>query len=205
LSTSSRETVAGFLGRPTGEKWIEAAIRSMTILVVDHANCEKKAAATAMSLMNRYPTRDNMVQRMSRLAREELRHFEQVTRLMRETNIPWQPVSASRYASGLRAVASSSEPGRLIDLLVIGAFIEARSCERFGLLAPLVAAPFGGFYRSLLASESRHFTHYLDLACQFAPGGEVEVGKRAARIRQVENALIGSPDRQLRFHSGFPV
>jgi len=177
----------------------------MPILVVDHANCEKKAAATAMSLMNRYPTRSALVERMSRLAREELRHFEQVTRLMRDVDIPWRHVSASRYAAGLRAVVSGREPDRLIDLLVVGAFIEARSCERFALLAPVVEAPFGEFYRGLLASESRHFAQYLGLARQYAPGGEPEVRARAARIRQVENMLAGDPDQEVRFHSGPPV
>ncbi len=205
MTTSISEAVGVFLGRPTSDAWVTAALGSLPVLVVDHANCEKKAAATAMSLMNRYPTRTDLVERMSRLAREELRHFEQITRLMRDADIPWRHVSASRYASGLRGVVSSGEPGRLLDLLVIGAFIEARSCERFALLAPEVAAPFGEFYRGLLVSESRHYADYLGLACRYAPGGEPEVLERAARIRQVENTLIGSPDQELRFHSGAPT
>lgn len=199
------DAVAGFLGQPTCSDWITAASGALPTLVVDHANCEKKAAATAMSLMNRYPGRSDLVQRMSRLAREELRHFEQVTRLMQDAGISWRQVSASRYASGLRTMVSRNEPDRLIDLLVIGAFIEARSCERFSLLAPIVPAPFGDFYRGLLASESRHFNHYLALACQYAPAGDAEVRDRAARIRQVENTLIAEPDRELRFHSGPPA
>ena len=194
-----------FLGRRTCERWLDAAVAALPTLVVDHANCEKKAAATAVSLMSRYPGRSDLVEQMSRLAREELRHFEQVTRLMRRAGIPWRHVGASRYASGLRAAVSRGEPGRMIDLLVSGAFIEARSCERFALLAPRVPAPFADFYRGLLASEARHFSHYLALAGRHAPGGEAEVAERAARIRPVENALIADPDGELRFHSGPPA
>lgn len=197
--------LADFLGQPTGRQWVEAAAASLPILLIDHANCEKKAAATAMSLMNRYPVRGELVQRMSKLAREELRHFEQVTRLMAGAGIPWRHVTASRYASGLRAALSPGEPGRLVDMLIVGAFIEARSCERFALLAPVVPAPFGQFYRGLLGSESRHFTHYLDLARRYAPAGESEVQERAARIREVENTLVGSRDPEVRFHSGRPA
>lgn len=204
MTPSTPEAIVSFLGRPTCPDWIDAAAGSLPSLLVDHANCEKKAAATAMSLMNRYPGRTGLVQRMSRLAREELRHFEQVTRLMHEVGISWHHVTASRYASGLRSAVSPNEPNRLTDLLVIGAFIEARSCERFALLAAIVPAPFENLYQGLLASESRHFTQYLTLARQYAPGGDAEVLKRAARIRQLENALIGDPDREVRFHSGPP-
>lgn len=199
------QPVSEFLGRPTGPEWLEAAVRCLPVLVIDHANCEKKAAATAMALINRYATRSALVERMSRLAREELRHFEQVVRLMRREDMPWRHVGASRYAAGLRAAASGGEPARLVDLLVIGAFIEARSCERFAMLAPLVGAPFGDLYRGLLASEARHFNQYLDLARRYAPGRGTEVEDRAARIRVVENDLISNPDTQLRFHSGPPA
>ena len=156
-----------FLGEPTPAAWVGAARQALPVLAVDHANCEKKAAATAMSLMNRYPGRYRLVQSMSRLAREELRHFEQVTRLMRQADIPWRTVSASRYAAGLREQVAKDEPDRLVDLLVAGAFIEARSCERFALLAPHVPPPFDDFYRGLLASERRHFVHYLELAREY--------------------------------------
>ena len=195
------EEILAFLGKPTPAAWIDAARQSLPLLAVDHANCEKKAAATAMSLMNRYPDRHRLVQRMSRLAREELRHFEQVTRLMKQADIPWRTVSASRYASGLREQVANGEPDRLVDLLVAGAFIEARSCERFALLAPHVPPPFDDFYRGLLASERRHFVHYLELArdCAASDGG---VERRIERFRRLENSLITDPDTEIRFHSG---
>ena len=197
--------IGGFLGEATPASWVEAAAGSIPVLAVDHANCEKKAAATAISLMNRYPSRESLVQQMSRLAREELRHFEQVTRLMRAAGIPWRHVSASRYAAGLRRLVSQREPDRLTDTLLIGAFIEARSCERFALLAPVVGEPFAGFYRGLLASEARHYARYLALAREHLEEGADEIERRADRIREEENRLATQPDGEIRFHSGPPI
>lgn len=198
--------IAEFLGEPTPRRWAEAALDAMPELVIDHANCEKKAAASAMSLLNRYPKHRGIVRRMSPLAREELRHFEQVTRLMEKTGIEWRHVSASRYAGGLRDRVANDEPERLVDLLIVGAFIEARSCERFALLAPKIGAPFAEFYRGLLASESRHFMDYLALARQCSASDEdAWLERRIDRIREVENRLVTEPDRQVRFHSGPPA
>jgi tRNA-(ms[2]io[6]A)-hydroxylase len=203
MTEAPPDEILAFLGEPTPAAWVGAARQALPVLAVDHANCEKKAAATAMSLMNRYPDRRRLVQRMSRLAREELRHFEQVTRLMQQTEIPWRSVSASRYASGLREQVARDEPDRLVDLLVAGAFIEARSCERFALLAPHVPPPFDDFYRGLLASERRHFVHYLELARDYA-AGDGGVDRRIERFRRLENRLITDPDTEIRFHSGPP-
>jgi tRNA-(ms[2]io[6]A)-hydroxylase len=204
MTGSPPDEILAFLGEPTPAAWVGAAQQALPVLAVDHANCEKKAAATAMSLMNRYPHRHRLVQRMSRLAREELRHFEQVTRLMRQTDIPWRTVSASRYAAGLREQVAKDEPDRLVDLLVAGAFIEARSCERFALLAPHVPPPFDDFYRGLLASERRHFVHYLELAREYA-ASDRGVDRRIDRFRRLENGLITDPDTEIRFHSGPPA
>ena len=194
-----------FLGAPTPPAWVEAALQSVDLLIVDHANCEKKAAASALALINRYGDRDELVLRMSRLAREELRHFEQVRKLMDRLGYGWRQVSAARYGGALRAAAGSGEPGRLVDLLLIGAFIEARSCERFALLAPRLAEPMSSFYSGLLASEARHYQHYLALArsCRRSLS-ETEIKRRAATLREVENDLICRPDDQIRFHSGPP-
>ena len=91
-----------FLPCRTPETWIEAAVSALPILMIDHANCEKKAAATALSLMHRYTDNTALLNKMSRLAREELRHFEQVLKLMTRRGIAYEPVSASRYAQSLR-------------------------------------------------------------------------------------------------------
>ncbi len=197
--------MSAFLGAPTPPAWVEAALDSIGVLIVDHANCEKKAAASALALMNRYGDRRDLVQRMSRLAREELRHFEQVRKLMDQTGFAWHQVSAARYGGALRAAADRGEPGRLVDLLLIGAFIEARSCERFALLAPRLSEPLASFYRGLLASEARHFRHYLALARQYRRSlSERDLVRRVECLRVVENDLICAPDDQLRFHSGPP-
>ena len=115
MSAAVPPAITDFLGMPTPGSWVDAALQALPDLVVDHANCEKKAAATAMSLMNRYPDHESIVRRMSPLAREELRHFEQVTRLMKKAGMQWRHVCASRYAAGLRERVADREPERLVD------------------------------------------------------------------------------------------
>jgi tRNA-(ms[2]io[6]A)-hydroxylase len=194
----------GFLGAPTPQAWVEAAAdpAHLPLLLVDHANCEKKAASTALAMLFRYEEHEQLTERLSRLAREELRHFEQVRRLMRLRSIEWRRVPASRYAAGLAAAVRGNEPGRLVDRLILGAFIEARSCERFALLAPRLDEDLGRFYFGLLASEARHFEHYLELAQGFAGA---DLAPRIDAIRAIENALATEPDTELRFHSGPPA
>ena len=112
-------------------------------------------------------------------------------------------MSPARYAGGLRSDIRTSEPGRLIDTLIIGAFIEARSCERFAKLAPYLDDELAKFYRSLLKSEGRHYQDYLGLARDYA--GE-PIDDRVEFFRQVERELIESADEtEFRFHSGAPV
>ena len=192
--------IAAFLGSATPPAWIYAAASGMDTILIDHANCELKAASTAMNLIYRYPERTDIGWQMSRLAREELRHFEQVQRQMKRLAIAPRPLGASRYAAGLRRAARTREPGRLTDLLLIGALIEARSCERFALLAPRLDGALAALYTGLLASEARHFEHYLALAT--AGCDEVSLQRRLTELREVENELATAPDTELRFHSG---
>jgi tRNA-(ms[2]io[6]A)-hydroxylase len=196
--------LAEFLGAATPSAWVDAAAdpAALPLMLIDHANCEKKAASTALAMLFRYEEHDQLTERLSRLAREELRHFEQVRRHMRLRGIEWQRVPASRYAAGLAEIVRRNEPGRLVDRLIVGAFIEARSCERFALLTPRLDDELGRFYGGLLASEARHFQHYLELAQGFA-GEELEA--RVDAIREVENRLATEPDTELRFHSGPPA
>ena len=202
MSVSVPSEIAAFLGAGTPAEWTGAAVRSLDDLLIDHANCEKKAASTALALMFRYEGQADLVHRMSRLAREELRHFEQVQGILSERGIAWRRLEASRYARGLREHVRQGGPERLVDLLVIGAFIEARSCERFALVAPMLDKDLGRFYRGLLASEARHFEQYLALARSRDPAG---VDERVRVFRAVENRLATAPDTQLRFHSGPPA
>ena len=195
--------VRAFLPCETPAAWIEAALNQLDVILVDHANCEKKAAATAMSLMHRYTENHVLLNKMSRLAREELRHFEQVLKFMRQRDVAYASVTASRYAGELRKPVRSKDPGRLVDTLIVGALIEARSCERFAALAPYLDRELGEFYISLLKSESRHFKDYLTLAERLV--SSEEVAERTAAFRGLEQHLIESPDDELRFHSGPPA
>ena len=168
-------------------------------MLIDHAHCEKKAASTALSLMYRYVDHPTLLNKMSRLAREELRHFEQVLAILKRRGIRYGHLSPSRYARGLRDEVRQEEPGRLVDVLIVGAFIEARSCERFACLLPHLDGELTDFYGSLLKSEARHFQDYLGLA-ESAAGEPIE--SRIAVFAGLEASLIEIPDQEFRFHSG---
>jgi tRNA-(ms[2]io[6]A)-hydroxylase len=144
-----------------------------------------------------------MSERLSRLAREELRHFEQVQKLMQELGVGFVRLAPSRYAHGLRVRVARDEPQRLVDLLLCAALIEARSCERFEGLAPRLAEPLRGFYAGLAVSEARHHALYVRMVEQRAAG--LDWRARLAELAQVEAELATSPDPQFRFHSGAPA
>lgn len=199
------EPIADFLRAPTPAAWLEEACSHLPELLLDHANCELKAASTALGFLYRYPERQGLAQRMSRLAREELRHFEQVRTIMDDMQVPFKRLSASRYAGCLRDAARRDEPGRLLDMLLIGALIEARSCERFAMLAPLLPDRLGRFYSGLLASEARHFAHYIAFARSESGVDQVEIDARLADFKELEAELIMQPDTEFRFHSGVPA
>ena len=192
-----------FLGCRTPDGWIAAALADQETLLIDHKNCEFKAASTALSLIAKYHSHVDLINMMSRLAREELVHHEQVMRLMKKRKIELRQLSAGRYASALRKVVRNHEPVKLVDTLVVGAFIEARSCERFEALVPHLDAELGKFYFGLLKSEARHFQGYLRLAYQYGEAADVE--RTIERVRAAERELIESPDVEFRFHSGVPV
>ena len=139
---------------------------------------------------------------MSQLAREELLHFQQVVEILERRKIEYIRLSPSRYAAGLRELIAKEEREQLIDTLIVGAFIEARSCERFAKLAQLLDADLEKFYTSLLKSEARHFEDYLALAQVHAQG---DIAKKIARFAEAEARLILEPDGEFRFHSGVPA
>lgn len=193
-----------FLPNATPDAWINHAVANIPTLLIDHANCEKKAASTAINIIYRYAAHHKLCQSMSRLAREELRHFEQVAKLMKQRGIAHVELTASRYAGGLIAHCRRDDPNRLVDILIVGALIEARSCERFAALIPHLDPELAAFYQSLLKSEARHFEHYLEFAAQYA-NSATEVDSRISHFRQIEADLIVTPDVEFRFHSGVPV
>lgn len=190
-----------FLLCPTPNHWIEVALGNTDILLIDHAHCEKKAAATALNLMFRYVERTELLEKMAQLAREELLHFEQVLEMINKRGVTYCHLTPSRYAAAMRAQAFTHEPNKLIDTLIIGALIEARSCERFYALSHHVDDELARYYRYLLKSESRHFEDYLALARDYA-GKPID--DRIQFFCELEKELIESSDTEFRFHSGVP-
>lgn len=242
--------ITDFLGCETPEAWLNEAVKpsNLPLLLIDHCNCELKAAQTAIWLIRRYavdnasgqallawvkPYEDfvyrkatgdfsgsknaligelqskdgfahgpDILDKMVRLIKEELHHFEQVLDIMAAKKVPYDTVTAARYAKGLISHVRGHEPWTLVDKLIVGAFIEARSCERFAKLAPHLDEDIGRFYVSLLRSEARHYQDYLALAEQVAAE---DISQRVAFFREQEALLITSPDMQFRFHSGVPA
>jgi len=143
----------------------------------------------------------DMVDKMVLLIREELHHFYQVLEIIEENNIPYDPIPASRYAKGMLKNVRTYEPEALIDKLIIGAYIEARSCERFAKIAPHLDPKIGKFYLSLLRSEARHYQDYLALAEQIS---KVDITERVAFFGDIEADLISTSDEDFKFHSGVP-
>lgn len=250
-----------FLHCETPESWIIEARRpeNISTLLIDHCNCELKAAQTALSLIRRYAVdkadaqplldwakpyeefvynkdRDieqflsrnskknelvaelvpkssfqhgpELIGKMVRLIKEEFHHFEQVLEIMHARDVPYQNMTAGRYAKGMMKQVRTHEPAALVDKLIIGAFIEARSCERFAKLAPFLDRELNKFYVSLLRSEARHYQDYLVLAEMVQSNAmtakSIPVSQRVLQIGEVEAELISSPDPEFKFHSGAP-
>ena len=192
-----------FLGARTTQAWVDAALADLPLIIQDHANCEKKAAGTAMNLIFRYEFSYDLQRKLAQLIREEMLHYEQVLGIMNERGQAWKYLSAGRYAKGMLKHKRTYEPAAMVDVLIIGAFIEARSCERFATLAEVINDErLAKYYRYLLKSESRHFEDYLALAQSLA---EDNIDERVAFFKEVEAELISSPDSELRFHSGNPA
>ena len=192
-----------FLGARTTQAWVDAALADLPLIIQDHANCEKKAAGTAMNLIFRYEFSYDLQRKLAQLIREEMLHYEQVLGIMNERGQAWKYLSAGRYAKGMLKHKRTYEPAAMVDVLIIGAFIEARSCERFAALAEIINDKrLAKYYRYLLKSESRHFEDYLALAQSLS---EDNIDERVAFFKAVEAELVSSPDTELRFHSGEPV
>ncbi len=195
--------VYNFLGARTTQAWVDAAINNLPLIIQDHANCEKKAAGTAMNLIFRYEFSYDLQCKLAQLIREEMLHYEQVLGIMNDRGLEWKYLSAGRYAKGMLKHKRTYEPAAMVDVLIIGAFIEARSCERFASLAEVINDErLAKYYRYLLKSESRHFEDYLALAQSLS---EDNIDERVAFFKEVESELISSPDAELRFHSGTPA
>lgn len=191
------------LASATRDDWLAEALDHLPQVLVDHAHCEKKAASTALNLIFRYVDQVDLVGALSPLAREELDHFEQVLELLHQRGIAFGRLEPSPYASRLHKAVRKAEPGRLLDTLLCCALIEARSCERMQVLAgglERAAEPeLAAFYRSLLASEARHFATYTDLAA--ARFGRDAVAARLDQLARHEATCLDEPSPAVRLHS----
>jgi tRNA-(ms[2]io[6]A)-hydroxylase len=184
---------------PTDVAWAPAALRRPDDVLVDHAHCEMKAASNALSLATRHPRSLAFVRAMTDLAREEIDHYQRVVAILEARGVALGPPPVDAYAAELRravhALPGSSELGLLVDRLLVGALIEARSCERFKLLAEACRgdaslAELGALWEELLASEARHYRTFVDLAVQEADGARDRVIARLEQLAQVEGAIV---------------
>ena len=196
------EELKAFLPCETPDAWVQEALDNQETLLINHAYLEKCAARTALNLMFKHPDKPDLLHKMSRLAREELVHFEQVMKIIKKRGLKYKAHKPSRYAGLLGSEIRKQDPHRVVDTLIVGALIEARSCERFSKLAPHLDEELEKFYTSLLKSEARHFKDYITLAEKYA--GE-PIDDRIEFFAQIEKEAIESPDPQFRFHSGVPL
>ena len=187
------------LNSPTPKAWIERALNSLEILLIDHAQCEKKAASSALSLIHRYP-HYNLAKILSPLAREELLHFEQVLKLIEKQGFKYKNIKSSKYAQNLYDSSSSNEPQRLKDTLIICSIIEARSCERFYSLAPHLPPSLKKFYSRLYKAEARHCDLYLNIYSEIF---NEDWSDRLSELASIESDFINQKDDLFRFHSGY--
>ena len=193
------------LAAATPQAWYDAARERWRELLIDHAACEKKAASSALSLLFTYAEDMPFGRALSRLAREELRHYEQVLARLNEAGIPYRRLPPGRYAVNLRRAVARLEPARRLDLLLVAGLIEARSCERFAGLVHRLPGSLPAFYAALAHAESRHGALYWGFAESHAGRAGLDCAARYRALAAVEAELATSPDPEFRFHSGPPA
>jgi tRNA 2-(methylsulfanyl)-N6-isopentenyladenosine37 hydroxylase len=188
------------LQAPTDRAWVDQALAHLDLILLDHAQCERKAAGVAMSLINRYPSDRDLVKALTAIAQEELAHFAQVNQWLERRGVPFGPLPPPPYGAALRQQVRSTEPQRQLDVLLVSALIEARSHERLGLLAQHCPdLELAQFYRSLMASEARHYGLYWVLATGRFPRWEVDA--RLAELATAESEILATLHPQPRVHS----
>tara|TARA_Y100000034_G_C6852667_1_gene387006 strand:+ start:344 stop:1171 length:828 start_codon:yes stop_codon:yes gene_type:complete len=163
---------------------------------------DKNKLTKSMIPKSNSPYGQDLIDKMVMLIKEELHHFYQVLEIMDEYGIEYKSITPCRYAKGMLRHVKTYEPDALVDKLIIGAYIEARSCERFAKLAPHVDKRLGDFYISLLRSEARHYQDYLSLAQEIS---EFDITERVEFFGLLEAELILTPDEDFKFHSGVPA
>lgn len=189
-----------FLKTPTSEAWLDQALSNLETVLLDHSHCERKAAGVALSLMCRYPSSEQLVRTLTAIAQEELSHFEQVNQWLSRWQVPLRPLPAPPYGAQLAAQTRRQEPQRMLDSLLVAALIEARSHERLGLLGTHCPnSELAVFYRSLMASEARHYGAYWILATTYFDRTVVDT--RLEELAIVESSLLETLHPEPRIHS----
>ncbi len=185
----------------TDGAWADEALGDLDRVLVDHAHCEMKAASNALSLAARHPGSATVVHALTTLAREEIEHFQRVLAMLVERGLELGSPPVDEYAAALRRAAAAEKGGpklgALVDRLLVGALIEARSCERFKLLAGALEragqAELSAFYTELLAAEARHHRDLVDLAAHAAEGAggsRADVLARLGVLAEREAAVV---------------
>ena len=184
----------------TSSRWLAQVDAHLDEILIDHAHCEKKAAGTAMNLIFAYVEDLQLCREMTEIVSEELEHFHMVTKLLAQRGIRFRRLKPSSYGRRLNDLVGKQEPGRAVDRLLVAGLIEARSCERFQVLADHVRdEELAEFYRSLFESEARHHTTYTQLATNFAPADDVL--RRLDELAAMEAEIIDAGDPLPRMHS----
>jgi len=185
---------------PTPERWLAQVESNLELLLIDHAHCEKKAAGVAMNLLFSYVEHGELTRAMTEIVQEELDHFHQVRAILNRRGIRFYKLSPSSYGAKLHELVSKQEPQRAVDRLLVAGLIEARSCERFGLLRDRLAdRELAEFYGSLFESEARHHSTYVRLAGHFMD--EAAVRRRLSELAVAEGEIIGVGEDEPRMHS----
>ena len=188
------------LSTPTPARWLAQVEKNLDLLLIDHAHCEKKAASVAMNLLFSYVEHAELTRAMTEIVQEELDHFHQVRTLLDRRGIQFYKLSPSAYGGKLHELVAKQEPRRAVDRLLVAALIEARSCERFGLLRDhLQDRELADFYGSLFESEARHHSTYVRLASDFLD--EETVHQRLRELAETEGEIIAAGEDKPRMHS----
>jgi tRNA-(ms[2]io[6]A)-hydroxylase len=184
----------------TSPRWLAQVDAGLDDVLIDHAHCEKKAAGVAMNLLFSYVDRVELARAMTEIVSEELEHFRLVLDVLERRGIPFRKLTPSSYGPRLHELIRKDEPARGVDRLLVAGLIEARSCERFAVLADHVAdEELATFYRSLFESEARHHATYVRLACDFQP--EARVKQRLHELAAAEAEILDRGDPFARMHS----
>ena len=187
------------LKTPSQHHWVENARVDLHRIMVDHAHCEKKAAANGMALINRYPERDLLVRKMFELVEEEMEHFRAVYEMIRERGGVLTRDPGDTYAQALHKLIRKNEPERMLDHLLVAALIEARSCERFRILSEHIPDPaMAEFYRSLLASEAGQDRVFCEIARDYCP--EETVRARLDELADAEAEIVRALPNEAMMH-----